>query len=33
LAWIVGGFLLFFFLPVDSTRFTGSVIESLALAK
>lgn len=33
LAWIVGGFLLFFFLPVDSARFTGSVIESLALAK
>jgi uncharacterized membrane protein YraQ (UPF0718 family) len=33
LAWIVGGFLLFFFLPVDSGRFTGSVIESLALAK
>ena len=33
LVWIVGGFLLFFFLPVDSSRFTGSVIESLALAK
>jgi len=33
LAWIVGGFLLFFFLPVDSGRFTGAVIESLALAK
>ena len=33
LAWIAGGFLLFFFLPVDSSRFTGSVIESLALAK
>ena len=32
-AWIVGGFLLFFFLPVDSTRFTQSAIESLALAK
>ena len=33
LIWIVGGFLLFFFLPVNSTRFTGAVIESLALAK
>ena len=33
LAWIVGGFLLFFFLPVENGRFTGSVIESLALAK
>jgi uncharacterized membrane protein YraQ (UPF0718 family) len=33
LAWIVGGFLLFFFLPVDSARFSGSVIEALALAK
>jgi hypothetical protein len=33
LALIVGGFLLFFFLPMESTRFTHSVIESLALAK
>lgn len=33
LAWILGGFLLFFFLPVESGRFTGAVIESLALAK
>lgn len=30
---IVSGVLLFFFLPVDSTRFTQSVIESMALAK
>lgn len=33
LSLIVGGFLLFFFLPVDSTRFTHSIMESLALAK
>ncbi len=33
LGLIVGGFLLFFFLPVDSARFTHSIIESLALAK
>jgi uncharacterized membrane protein YraQ (UPF0718 family) len=33
LSLIVGGFLLFFFLPVDSARFTNSIIESLALAK
>ena len=33
LSLIVGGFLLFFFLPMDSARFTQSVIESLALAK
>ena len=33
LSLIVGGFLLFFFLPMDSTSFTNSVIESLALAK
>jgi uncharacterized membrane protein YraQ (UPF0718 family) len=33
LAWIIGGFLIFFFLPIDSGRFTGSVIEALALAK
>ena len=31
LAWIVGGFLLFFFLPVDSGRFTGSVICATSL--
>ena len=30
---IVGGFILFFFLPMDSARFTHAVIESLALAK
>ena len=33
LSLIVGGFLLFFFLPIDSARFTHSIIESLALAK
>jgi hypothetical protein len=33
LCLIAGGFLLFFFLPVDSGRFTNSLIESLALAK
>ena len=33
LSLIVGGFLLFFFLPMDSARFTQSVIESLALVK
>jgi uncharacterized membrane protein YraQ (UPF0718 family) len=33
LVWIVGGFVLFFFLPIDSPRFTRSVVESLALAK
>jgi uncharacterized membrane protein YraQ (UPF0718 family) len=33
LALIVGGFVLFFFLPVDSGRFTHSVIEALALAR
>ena len=33
LAAIVGVFLLFFFLPMGSERFTGSVIEALALAK
>ena len=26
-------FLLFFWLPIDNSRFTGAVIESLALAK
>jgi uncharacterized membrane protein YraQ (UPF0718 family) len=30
---IVGGFLIFFWLPVNNSRFTGAVIESLALAK
>jgi len=33
LSFIVGGFAIFFWLPVDNTRFTGAVIESLALAK
>ncbi|MGA6926815.1 MAG: permease [Desulfosarcina sp.] len=33
LSLIVGGFLIFFFLPMDSARFTNSVVESLALAK
>lgn len=33
LGLISGIFLLFFFLPIDSQRFTGSVIEALALAK
>ncbi|BBO72316.1 permease [Desulfosarcina alkanivorans] len=33
LGLIVGGFVLFFFLPVDSGRFTHSVIEALALAR
>ena len=30
---IIGGFLVFFWLPVTNSRFTGAVIESLALAK
>jgi uncharacterized membrane protein YraQ (UPF0718 family) len=30
---ILGGFLLFFFLPMESPRFTQAVIESLALVK
>jgi len=30
---VAGLFLIIFFLPMDSTRFTGAVIESLALAK
>jgi uncharacterized membrane protein YraQ (UPF0718 family) len=30
---IVGVFLVFFYLPVESGRFTGAVVESLALAK
>jgi len=33
LGLIVGGFLLFFFLPMDSARFTHSIVEALALAK
>lgn len=33
LSVIVGGFLIFFWLPVESSRFTNAVIESLALAK
>ena len=33
LSIIVGAFLVFFWLPIDSSRFTGAVIESLALAK
>jgi len=30
---IAGVFLVFFWLPIDSRRFTGAVIESLALVK
>jgi len=33
LGMIIGAFLLFFFLPLYSARFTNAVIESLALAK
>jgi uncharacterized membrane protein YraQ (UPF0718 family) len=33
LSLIVSGFVLFFFLPMDSIRFTNSILESLALAK
>ncbi len=33
LSLIVGGFLLFFFLPMDNARFTNAIIGSLALAK
>ena len=33
LSLIVGGFLIFFFLPMDNGRFTGSIVEALALAK
>ena len=33
LSVIAGVFLLFFWLPIDSGRFTGAVIESLALAR
>jgi len=33
LSIIAGVFVIFFWLPIDSSRFTGAVIESLALAK
>ena len=33
LSIITGVFLVFFWLPIDSSRFSGAVIESLALAK
>ena len=33
LSIITGVFLVFFWLPIDNNRFTGAVIESLALAK
>jgi uncharacterized membrane protein YraQ (UPF0718 family) len=33
LAWIVGVFLLFYFLPVGASRFDGAVTEALALTK
>ncbi|UCD91379.1 MAG: permease [Desulfobacterales bacterium] len=33
LSIIIGVFLIFFWLPIDSNRFTGAVIESLALTK
>lgn len=33
LGLIIGGFLAFFWLPVTNSRFSGAVIESLALAK
>jgi uncharacterized membrane protein YraQ (UPF0718 family) len=33
LSVITGVFLIFFWLPIDNSRFTGAVIESLALAK
>ena len=33
LGLIIGVFLIFFWLPIDNNRFTGAVIESLALAK
>lgn len=33
LSIISGVFLVFFWLPIDSSRFSGAVIESLALAK
>jgi len=33
LAWIVGVFLIFFYLPIDSIRLRGAVIEAMALTK
>ncbi len=33
LSWIIAGFLIFFYLPLDSARFKGAVFESLALTK
>ena len=30
---LIGGFVVFFWLPVESSRFTGALVESLALAK
>lgn len=33
LAWIVGIFLVFYYLPIDSSRLRGAVIEALALTK
>jgi hypothetical protein len=33
LSLIIGVFLVFFWLPISNNRFTGAVIESLALAK
>ncbi|MFZ7126599.1 MAG: permease [Desulfobacterales bacterium] len=33
MSWIIGAFLVIFWLPLSSERFTGAVIESLALAK
>jgi uncharacterized membrane protein YraQ (UPF0718 family) len=33
LSIIAGTFLIFFWLPIDSSRFTGAVVESLALTK
>ena len=33
LSLITGVFLVFFWLPIDNSRFTGAVIESLALVK
>ena len=33
LAWIVAVFLIFFYLPIDSSRLKGAVIEALALTK
>jgi len=33
LAWIIAVFLIFFYLPIESSRLRGAVIEALALAK